>query len=106
VSENIPPRADIIQELNWEFLAALLRQLIRLNATVAVLKETLLAVAVRTSTDPQTEMKLRAGIEIDVERRVKQSEDQLSQFAEQLRDPVRWREFLESLAEKTEKPDA
>lgn len=69
MSENIPPTQQSGQIL---FLETLTSRLDRIEASIDVLKEMLLAVVAKTLSDPHSEiLKLRAAFEVDVDSRLR-----------------------------------
>ena len=95
MSGTIPPRPDLSQEPDAALFGALLKQLLRMNISIALLKDQLFAVASKIGSDPQIATKLRAAFEVDLELRLRETA-----FVA----PVTWRELLE-LLQKTAAKD-
>jgi hypothetical protein len=97
VSETIPPvpPATNPEMIAVAALAALLKQLMRMNASIEALKAVVFPLIAATSLDPQAEMKARAAFALDIEMRVRRSEENFS-------NPATWREVLELLIPKAD----
>ena len=95
VSANIPPSDTPSQQFNAALLKVLMYQLMKTNATIAALKETLFAHLAKTGSTPRTEKGLRKLFEADVEWRVREAEQSLANFSAQLSDPEALRAILE-----------